>query len=239
MTFGIPVVSSVHIGCGRTTLYVLVEFGDSASSAEDLRVEIRVQTAAHSTRRSPGRTTARHPPGQSQKPASLGDFGIPFRLDCRLTQWELNPANRSSLPFSYWAAAGCWQPYPARERSRFSCQDRITIFDTGRYEMKRLCLCIHNHQPVEASTTSSSKRSIGPTCRSSRPCWTIHASECRFTPQDLCWSSSNSITSTRTSIPCEHWSTAGKSSWSAAASTSRSAVAPRARPRGADPTHER
>ena len=49
MTFGIPVVSSVHIGCGRTTLYVLVEFGDSASSAEDLRVEIRVQTAARST----------------------------------------------------------------------------------------------------------------------------------------------------------------------------------------------
>jgi len=33
--------------------------------------------------------------------------------------------------------------------------------------------------------------------------------------------SSNSITSTRTLILCEHWSTAGKSSWSAAASMSR------------------
>lgn len=49
MTFGIPVVSSVRIGCGRTTLYVLMEFGNSAFSAEDLQVEIRVQTAARST----------------------------------------------------------------------------------------------------------------------------------------------------------------------------------------------
>ncbi|HNW84478.1 MAG TPA: hypothetical protein PKH46_03045 [Candidatus Cryosericum sp.] len=49
MTFGIPAVSSVRVGCGRTTLYVLLKFGDSVSATEDLRVEIRIQTSARST----------------------------------------------------------------------------------------------------------------------------------------------------------------------------------------------